>query len=104
GADRAEADTLAAATAAFADAGEAKAAGAERLADVVAPHVATRTQRIVAERVIAAPGRGRGVRIAAGAGVEQADHAELGRVAERSGASDVRIGVVGRALHAVAVA
>ena len=104
GADAAEADALAATAAAFADAGEAEAAGAERVADLVAPHVAARAQRIVAERVVAAPGRGRRVGIAAGAGVEQADHAELGRVAERRLARDVRIRVVLRALHAVAVA
>ena len=47
------------------------------VADLVAPHVAAGAERIVAERVVAAPRRGRRVRIAAGAGVEQADHAEL---------------------------
>src|SRR5438874_988601 len=52
GADRAEADAFAATAAAFADAGEAEAAGAERLADLIAPHVAARAQRIVAERIV----------------------------------------------------
>ncbi len=104
GADAAETDALAATAAALADAREAEPACAERLADVVAPHVAARRERIVAERVVAAPGCRRRVRIAARTGVEQTDHAELGCVAERCLACDVRVSVVRRALNAVAVA
>ena len=58
----------------------------------------------VPHRVVATPGSGRRVRIAAGARVEQADHAELGCIAERRLARDVRIRVVGRTGNAVAVA
>src|SRR5512132_1806942 len=104
GADRAEADAFAATAAAFADTGEAEAAGAERVADVSAPHVAASAERIVTERLVTTPRRGGRVGIAAGAGVEETDHAELRSVTERRGACDVRIGVVGRSLHAVAVA
>ena len=100
----AEADAFAATAAAFADARQAEAAGAERVADGVAPHVAAGAHRIVAERIVATPRSRRCVRIAARAGVEQADHAELGRFAERRLASDVRIGVVLRTLDAEAMA
>ena len=64
-ADVAEADAFAATAAAFADAGEAETAGAERVADRVAPHVAAGAERVVAERVVASPRSRRRVRIAA---------------------------------------
>src|SRR4029079_8683775 len=101
--DRAEAEAFAAAAAPFADAGEAQAARAVRVADRGAPLVAARAHRVVAERVVAAPRRGGGVRIAARAAVEHADHPELGRVAQRDLPRDVRVRVVARALDAVAV-
>src|SRR5262249_1169389 len=66
-------------TTALADAVE----GERRLlrVDVAAPLVAARGQRVGAERVVAAPRRGRRVGIAARAAVERADHPELGRLA-----------------------
>ena len=71
---------------------------------IASPHMLPRArQRVVAERVVATPRRRRRVRIAAGARVEEADHAELRRFAERGLARDVRVRVVLRALDAVAL-
>src|SRR6185437_15339610 len=97
-------NALTPAAATFADAGEAETAGAERITDVVAPHVAAGRERVVPERVIAAPRSGRRVRIAAGARVEEADHAELRRIPEGGLPRDVRVGVVRGPLDTVPVA
>ena len=103
GSDVAEADAFAATAAAFADAGEAETARAERVADRIAPHVAASGERVVAARLFTSPRCRRGVGIAARADVDEADHAELLRFLHRRLAGDVRIRVVLRTLDAVAL-
>src|SRR5262249_44831890 len=87
GADGAEAAALAAATAALADPREAEAAGAEGVADVLAPHVAPGGQGVIAQRHLATPGDRHRARVAAGARVEDADDAPGACFVERRLAS-----------------
>src|SRR5690606_36024389 len=100
-ADVAQTDALAATTAAFANAGQTETAGAECVADLVAPHVAACADLVGAERGVAPPGcRGR-IRIARCSRVEEADHTELHRLTQRCLTSDVGIRIVLRALNRV---
>src|SRR5690606_8195615 len=101
GPDIAETDTFASAAATFTDTRETETAGAECVADFVAPHVAASADLVGAERRVAPPRSRRRVRIARRARVEEADHSELHRLAQRSLASNVRIRIVLRPLHRV---
>src|SRR5262249_9112549 len=94
GGDAADADALVSPAAALADAAEAEPAGAARLVARGAPPVPRLALPVVALHHVTPPHHGRGVAVARDARVDQPDHPEVGRVAERLRLREVDIRVV----------
>src|SRR5690606_2187832 len=73
------------------------------LTDLIAPHVSLGAHLVKTRRSLTAEGRGRSVRIARCASVQETDHTEVTGLTKRRLLRQVRIGVICRTLHSVAL-